>query len=181
MLRRLGKRMNVRLNVRSYAWPSAAVALLLGQVLLIVATEADSRLASYTLEYFPLLVLATAVAVVNSVQTPKSSLLFWAFLSVGILLWTADMWLGARFQSSFPERFRLLVMLFSVGILAFSLFFDIHRRKQTEEALRRRDAELAEAQRLARVGSWQWDPRTDMVQWSKELYDRRSRSEFARC
>ena len=52
--------MNVRLNVRSYAWPSAAVALLLGQVLLIVVTEADSRLASYTLEYFPLLVLATA-------------------------------------------------------------------------------------------------------------------------
>ena len=162
--------MSVRLNVRSYAWPSAAVALLLGQVLLIVATEADSRLASYTFEYSPLLVLATAVAIVNSVQTPKSSLLFWGFLSAGILLWTADMWLGARFRSSFPERFRLLVMLFSVGILAFSLFFDIHRRKQTEEALRKRDAELAEAQRSARVGSWQWDPRTDMVQWSKELY-----------
>ena len=162
--------MSVRLNVRSYAWPSVAVALLLGQVLLIVATEADSRLASYTFEYSPLLALATAVAIVNSVQTPKSSLLFWGFLSAGILLWTADMWLGARFRSSFPERFRLLVMLFSVGILAFSLFFDIHRRKQTEEALRKRDAELAEAQRSARVGSWQWDPRTDMVQWSKELY-----------
>src|SRR5260370_16553465 len=162
--------MNVRLNVRSYAWPSAAVALLLGQVLLIVATETDSRLASYTLEYFPLLVLATAVAVVNSVQTPKSSLLFWAFLSAGILLWTADMWLGARFQSSFPERFRLLVMLFSVGIFAFSLFFDIHRRKQPEEALRRQDAELAEAQRCGRVGSWQWDPRTARVHCSKDLY-----------
>src|SRR5260370_22153317 len=161
--------MNVRLNVRSYAWPSAAVALLLGQVLLIVATETDSRLASYTLEYFPLLVLATAVAVVNSVQTPKSSLLFWAFLSAGILLWTADMWLGARFQSSFPERFRLLVMLFSVGIFGFSLFFDIHRRKQTQEALRKRDAELAEAQRLARGGRWQCAPRTDMGQWSSDL------------
>jgi PAS domain S-box-containing protein len=162
--------MGGRLNVRSYAWPSAAVALLLGQVLLILVTEQDSRLASYTLEYLPLLVLATAVAVANSVQTPKSSILFWAFLSAGILLWSADMWLGARFRSTFPERFRLLVTLSSVGILAFSLFFDIHRRKQTEEALRKRDAELAEAQRLARVGSWQWDPKTDLVQWSKELY-----------
>jgi PAS domain-containing protein len=63
-----------------------------------------------------------------------------------------------------------MVILFSFGILAFSLFFDIHRRKQTEEALRKRDAELAEAQRLARVGSWQRDPNTDAVQWSKELY-----------
>jgi PAS domain S-box-containing protein len=162
--------MGVRLNVRSYAWPSAAVALLFVQVLLILATGHGSRPASYTLEYFPLLMLATAVAVINCVQTPKSSILFWAFLSAGVLLWSVDMWLGTRFRSSLPERFRLLVILFSFGILAFSLFFDIRRRKQTEEALRKRDAELAEAQRLARVGSWQWDPKTDTAQWSKELY-----------
>jgi PAS domain S-box-containing protein len=162
--------MGVRLNARSYAWPSASVALLLVQVLLILAPEHGSRLASYTLEYFPLLMLATAVAVINSVQTPKSSILFWTFLSAGILLWSVDVWLGEQFRSSFPERFRLLVTLLSIGILAFSLFFDTHRRKRTEEALRKRDAELAEAQRLARVGSWQWDPKTDTVQWSKELY-----------
>jgi len=72
-------------------------------------------------------------------------------------------------------------LYFSFGISPFSLFFDIHRRKQTEEALRKRDAELAEAQRLARVGSWQWDPNTDTVQWSKELYRIAGRDpEFAR-
>ena len=155
---------------RPYAWPSAAVGLLLVQVLLILATKQGSSLASYALEYLPLLILATAVAVVNAVQTPKRSMLFWAFLSAAILLWSADMWLGVHFRASFPERFRLLVALLSVGILAFALFFDIHRRKRTEEALRNRDAELAEAQRLARVGSWQWDPETDAVQWSRELY-----------
>jgi PAS domain S-box-containing protein len=32
------------------------------------------------------------------------------------------------------------------------------------------EMELAEAQRLARVGSWQWDPATDAVTWSDELY-----------
>ncbi len=36
--------------------------------------------------------------------------------------------------------------------------------------VRRRDAELAEAQRLANVGSWQWAPNTDAVTWSEELY-----------
>jgi PAS domain S-box-containing protein len=47
---------------------------------------------------------------------------------------------------------------------------DITERKGAEEALRRKDVELREAQRLAGVGSWQWDPETDTVIWSDELY-----------
>jgi PAS domain S-box-containing protein len=47
---------------------------------------------------------------------------------------------------------------------------DITERKRAEEVLRRSEAQLAEAQRLARLGSWQWDPETDTVTWSEELY-----------
>jgi signal transduction histidine kinase len=47
---------------------------------------------------------------------------------------------------------------------------DITARKHTEEALRRRDAELAEAQHLAKLGSWRWEVATDSVTWSEELY-----------
>lgn len=47
---------------------------------------------------------------------------------------------------------------------------DITERKRVEEALRRKSEELAEAQRLARVGSWRWDARTDTMTWSEELY-----------
>jgi PAS domain S-box-containing protein len=36
--------------------------------------------------------------------------------------------------------------------------------------VRQREADLAEAQRLANVGSWHWDPKTDTVIWSEELY-----------
>jgi PAS domain S-box-containing protein len=43
-------------------------------------------------------------------------------------------------------------------------------RKDAEESLRRKELELKEAQRLAGVGSWQWDPDTDTVVWSEELY-----------
>ena len=47
---------------------------------------------------------------------------------------------------------------------------DITERKQAEEALRGKEFELTEAQRLAGVGSWRWDPQTDTVEWSEELY-----------
>ena len=47
---------------------------------------------------------------------------------------------------------------------------DITERKDAEESLRGKERELKEAQRLAGVGSWQWDPDTDTVVWSEELY-----------
>ena len=49
-------------------------------------------------------------------------------------------------------------------------FIDLSERKAAEEAMQQREMELIEAQRLAGVGSWQWEPRTDTVIWSKELY-----------
>jgi len=47
---------------------------------------------------------------------------------------------------------------------------DITERKEAEESLRRKESELVEAQRLAAIGSWQWNAATDEVKWSDELY-----------
>jgi PAS domain S-box-containing protein len=47
---------------------------------------------------------------------------------------------------------------------------DITERRLAEESLRRKESELTEAQRLAAIGSWQWDSSTDEVVWSDELY-----------
>jgi len=47
---------------------------------------------------------------------------------------------------------------------------DITERKQAEEELKHSEAQLAEAQRLAHIGSWDWDLRTNAVTWSDELY-----------
>ncbi len=41
----------------------------------------------------------------------------------------------------------------------------------TLEALERTVFDLRSAQRMARLASWQWDPATDRVVWSKELYE----------
>jgi diguanylate cyclase (GGDEF)-like protein/PAS domain S-box-containing protein len=47
---------------------------------------------------------------------------------------------------------------------------DITDRKLVEEALRRSEVNLAEAQRIAHLGSWEWDLKTGEVWWSDEAY-----------
>jgi PAS domain S-box-containing protein len=47
---------------------------------------------------------------------------------------------------------------------------DISKRHRAEEALRQHRRQLVEAQRLARVGSWEWDLASDRMRWSPELY-----------
>ncbi len=47
---------------------------------------------------------------------------------------------------------------------------DVTERKLAEDELARRGAELAEAQRIAHVGSWTWDPAADAVTWSEETF-----------
>src|SRR5262249_49369163 len=47
---------------------------------------------------------------------------------------------------------------------------DVTDRKRTEEALARSERRLAEAQRVAHVGSWDWDIASNTVTWSDETY-----------
>ena len=43
-------------------------------------------------------------------------------------------------------------------------------RNEAEAALRRNEALLGRAEALAHVGSWEWDMRTQVLQWSEETY-----------
>lgn len=53
---------------------------------------------------------------------------------------------------------------------ALAILIDITDRKKAEQALRINEAALKEAQRIAKVGSWEWDTQTNEVRWSDELY-----------
>lgn len=47
---------------------------------------------------------------------------------------------------------------------------DITERKQAEEKIKLSQSQLAEAQRLAHVGSWNIDLKTNVLTWSEQLY-----------
>ena len=47
---------------------------------------------------------------------------------------------------------------------------ELAERHRAEEALRRSASELQEAQRIAHLGSWSWNPKADTVIWSEEIH-----------
>jgi PAS domain S-box-containing protein len=67
-------------------------------------------------------------------------------------------------SSGLPEAAEVGALRSDVWDMAASL-----ARRETE--LRRSGALLLEAQRLARMGSWQWADASGFIQWSAEMYD----------
>jgi len=51
-----------------------------------------------------------------------------------------------------------------------SMIVDVDDRRHAQEALQDSEKSLREAQRLARIGNWQWTVATDTVKWSEELF-----------
>ncbi len=47
---------------------------------------------------------------------------------------------------------------------------ELAERKRAELALRRSEASLAEAQRIAHVGNWEWEMEANELRWSDEVY-----------
>ena len=56
-----------------------------------------------------------------------------------------------------------------VGVTGISI--DLTERKRVERAREQALADLQEAQRIAGVGSWAWDPSTDQASWSAQMYE----------
>lgn len=56
-----------------------------------------------------------------------------------------------------------------VGITCASV--DVTDRRRAEEQLRRSNARLAEAERVARMGSWEWEIAANRVHWSAGLFE----------
>ena len=72
----------------------------------------------------------------------------------------------APLQNVFPIQ--LFLIFTAIPFLVLAALAE--ERKMAAEALHRREKQLLEAQRVAQVGHWQWDPKTGVVVWSKELY-----------
>ncbi len=57
-----------------------------------------------------------------------------------------------------------------IGIGSIATVEDITERKKNEQALAKSEAHLNEAQRIAHLGSWEYDERANELTWSDEVY-----------
>jgi PAS domain S-box-containing protein len=51
-----------------------------------------------------------------------------------------------------------------------SSLIDITARKEIDDRLRQSEADLRQAQRVAKLGSWRWDIATNRLEWSDEMF-----------
>ena len=72
--------------------------------------------------------------------------------------------------SEFATEISLSSIETEEGLVVLSTIRDITEKKIAEENLKRSEAHLAEAQRLAKMGSWNFDLKVDRLTWSEELY-----------
>jgi len=64
---------------------------------------------------------------------------------------------------AFPVRIKGQTLLLGIAR-------DVTQRKAQEQALRRSQSRLAEAQRIAHIGNWDWDVVQNALHWSDEIY-----------
>jgi len=57
------------------------------------------------------------------------------------------------------------------GAGSFSFGRDLSAERRAEEELRTSERQLRDAQKIARMGSWEWDFLTNKITWSSELYE----------
>jgi PAS domain S-box-containing protein len=72
--------------------------------------------------------------------------------------------------SEFPIELTLSAWKTNDGKFFTGILRDITERKCADDELKRSESRLAEAQKVAHVGSWEWNVITDEVIWSDEEY-----------
>jgi|GEM_PF-1603817 len=56
------------------------------------------------------------------------------------------------------------------GTMIYAAARDITERLKVEQQLRKNDAHLKTAQRISKLGSWEFDPQTEAIHWSEEVF-----------
>jgi len=149
-----------------YAWS------ILDIVLISIAITATGESSS------PLFVLFALTTVFFSTAYPPAA-------QVGLLLFTYACVVIAALAWDSPLLWApLITRLALIGAITYLTSFlaqelirrnkdlsrEVDEHRRAEEALRRSEALLEEAQRIARIGNWEWDLVSGKLTWSHELY-----------
>jgi PAS domain S-box-containing protein len=70
----------------------------------------------------------------------------------------------------FPVEISLSPIETEEGLWISCSIRDISSRKKAEEEIKKVNLQLTEAQRLAHIGSWEWDVVTNVLSWSDEMF-----------
>jgi PAS domain S-box-containing protein len=95
-----------------------------------------------------------------------------SLLLVGLAVWATAIGRGPFALDDVNDAL-LYLQAFACSVALVGLALHALRRQRDDPAvqlLRLREAQLAEAQRLAGIGSWHWDIRRKTVAWSDELF-----------
>ena len=149
-----------------YAWS------ILDIVLIAIAISASGESTS------PLFVLFTLTTVFFSTAYPPAAqvglLLFtYACVIVAALLWdTPMMWAPLLTRLALLGAITYLTSFLAQELIRRNreLTHEVDEHMRSEEALRASEAQLEEAQRIARIGSWDWELASGRLTWSKELF-----------
>jgi signal transduction histidine kinase len=144
-----------------------AIALLIALIVLgqlAFASPLGSTLPTLLYSLVPLLIWCTLRFGSTGVST---SMIAIAFVSIWGAIHDRGPFTG---PGPFIDISSLQLFLFFTAAPFMALAALVEETNDVEQALRQRDTELNEAQRMAKTGSWRWDPRTDAITWSAELY-----------
>jgi PAS domain S-box-containing protein len=103
---------------------------------------------------------------------PEGECPIYATLRDGLVRHVADEVFWREDGTSLPVEYTCTSLRDKDGTIigATVVFTDITERKRAEEKLRQREADLADAQRIAKLGSWSYDIPNNKVRWSDELF-----------
>ena len=142
--------------------------LLLAVGWLVFCSRTRAAYARYPLEYLPFPLVVWAAFRFGQRYTALSN-----FILCGFAIWGIARGSGPflKHASSIPQALLSLQAFIAViAVTGLVLAATVAERHQAEASLRASEASLANAQRIAQLGNWDLDLKTQQLRWSEEIY-----------